>query len=224
VIRVRDTGIGIPPDLLPKIFDLFAQGERALDRSEGGMGIGLTLVRQLVQMHSGSIEAHSEGPGWGAEFVVRLPLSVAPPTPAASLPQDAERSSTGSSRRVLVVDDNVDSLESMEVLLQIWGHEVRTAGDGPAALAAAAKYRPEVVLLDIGLPGMSGYEVAQRLREIPGLARTTLVAVTGYGQESDRRRTREAGFNRHLVKPVEPAHLQEILAAVPASQQVPQTC
>ena len=229
LIRVRDTGIGIPADLLPKVFDLFAQGNRSLDRSEGGLGLGLTLVHHLVQMHGGSVEARSEGPGRGAEFVVRLPLLAVPSaasSPAGSPAQDAESSSLSFSptnpRRVLVVDDNVDSVESMEVLLQLWGHEVRTAQDGPAALTVAAEYRPDVVLLDIGLPGMSGYEVAQRLREIPGLAGTVLVAVTGYGQESDRRRTREAGFNRHLVKPVEPAHLQEILAAVPASRQVPQ--
>ena len=236
LIRVRDTGIGIPADLLPKVFDLFVQGDRSLDRSEGGLGLGLTLVHHLVQMHGGSVEARSEGPGRGAEFVVRLPLLEVPSaasSPAGSPAQGVESSSLGSSlgsslksrpRRVLVVDDNVDSVESMEVLLQIWGHEVRTAQDGPAALAVAAEYRPDIVLLDIGLPGMSGYEVAQRLREIPGLARMVLVAVTGYGQESDRRRTREAGFNRHLVKPVEPAHLQEILAAVPASRQVPQAC
>ena len=223
VVRVRDTGIGIPADLLPKVFDLFAQGDRSLDRSEGGLGIGLTLVRQLVQMHGGSVEAHSEGPGRGAEFVVRLPLHTPLPVPSSSAgspAQNEESSPPWSARRVLVVDDNVDSVESMEVLLQIWGHEVRTAHDGPAALAVAADYRPDIVLLDIGLPGMSGYEVAQRLREIPGLAKTVLVAVTGYGQESDRRRTREAGFNRHLVKPVEPGHLQEILAAAPAQEQV----
>ncbi len=227
VIRVRDTGIGIPADLLPKVFDLFIQGDRSLDRSQGGLGIGLTLVRQLVQMHSGSIQAHSEGPGRGAEFVVRLPLFAGFSTasfPAGSPAQGAERSLPGRPRRVLVVDDNLDSLESMETLLQIWGHDVRTAQDGPATLDVAAEYRPDVVLLDIGLPGMSGYEVAPRLREIPGLAKIVLVAVTGYGQESDRRRTREAGFDRHLVKPVEPSHLQEILASAPASRQVPQTC
>jgi PAS domain S-box-containing protein len=228
VIRVKDTGIGISTDLLPKIFDLFTQGDRSLDRSEGGLGLGLTLVRQLVHMHGGSVEARSEGQGQGAEFIVRLPLfatlSVASPQ-AGSPAQGEERSSPDTSAsRVLVVDDNLDSLESMETLLQIWGHEVRTANDGPAALAVAEEYRPDVVLLDIGLPGMDGYEVAQRLREIPGLGNTVLVAVTGYGQESDRRRTREAGFNRHLVKPVEPSHLQEILTAATASRPVSQPC
>jgi PAS domain S-box-containing protein len=211
VIRVRDTGIGIPADLLPKIFDLFTQGDGSLDRSEGGLGIGLTLVHKLVQMHGGSVEAHSEGPGSGSEFVVRLPLLDAPSPDDATL-QDAESSPPTGSRRVLVVDDNHDSAESMAILVEIWGHEVRTAHDGPAALALAAEYRPDVVLLDIGLPGMSGYEVAKRLQELPGLERAILVAVTGYGQQSDRERTREAGFDHHLVKPVKPTHLQELLA------------
>ena len=211
VIRVRDTGIGIPADLLPKVFDLFTQGNGSLDRSEGGLGIGLTLVHKLVQMHGGSVEAYSDGPGCGSEFAVRLPL-LAAPSPGDATVQDVESSSPASSRRVLVVDDNSDSAESLAILVEIWGHEVWTAHDGPAALALAAEYRPDVVLLDIGLPGMNGYEVAKRLRELPGLERAILVAVTGYGQHSDRERTREAGFDHHLVKPVKPAHLQELLA------------
>ena len=215
VIRVRDTGMGIPADLLPKIFDLFAQGDRSLDRSEGGLGIGLTLVRKLVQMHGGAVEAHSAGAGWGSEFVIRLPLFVAEPSPDVSPNPDLESSAGTSPHRVLVVDDNQDAAESMALLLQIWGHDVRTAHDGPAALAVAADYRPDVVLLDIGLPGMSGYEVAERLRELPGPERPVLVAVTGYGQQSDRRRTRDAGFDHHLVKPVEHAQLKEILTAAP---------
>ncbi|HEV2855762.1 MAG TPA: PAS domain S-box protein [Thermoanaerobaculia bacterium] len=221
LIRVRDTGIGIPEDLLPKVFNLFAQGERALDRTEGGLGIGLTLVRQLVQMHGGSVEAHSEGLGRGSEFVIRLPLFAAPPSSEHPSLQDTERSLPSGSRRVLVVDDNRDSVESMALLLQIWGHEIRTAYDGPEALAVAAEYRPDVVLLDIGLPGMNGYEVAQRLRELPRLERAVIVAVTGYGQESDRQRARRAGFDRHLVKPVDPAALQNLLATARA---LPQTC
>jgi PAS domain S-box-containing protein len=211
VIRVRDTGIGIPADLLPKIFDIFTQGDRSLDRPEGGLGIGLTLVRRLVQMHGGSVEAHSDGPGHGSEFVVRLP-PLAGRAPGDSTAQDAESSPLTGSRRVLVVDDNHDSAESMAILLEIWGHEVRTTYDGPAALALAAEYRPDVVLLDIGLPGMSGYEVAKRLRELPDLAGAILIAVTGYGQHSDRERSRAAGFDHHLLKPVEPARLQELLA------------
>ena len=221
VVRVRDSGIGIPADLLPKVFDLFAQGERSLDRTEGGLGIGLTLVRQLVQMHGGSVEAHSEGPGRGSEFVVRLPHFAAPPAADRPAVQDTEGSSPMGSRRVLVVDDNRDSVETMALLLHLWGHEVRTAYDGPSALALAAEYRPDVVLLDIGLPGMNGYEVAKRLREIPGLEKSVLVAVTGYGQESDRQRARKAGFDRHLVKPVEPTALQDLLAA---ASGLPQAC
>jgi PAS domain S-box-containing protein len=221
VIRVQDTGIGIPVDLLPKVFDLFAQGERALDRTEGGLGIGLTLVRQLVQMHGGSVEVHSAGPGRGSEFIVRLPLLAVQPSADAPSVQNQENASRSGSRRVLVVDDNRDAVESMALLLEVWGHEVRTAYDGPAALALAAEYRPDVVLLDIGLPGMNGYEVAQRLRELPGLEKALLVAVTGYGQESDRQRARKAGFDRHLVKPVDPGALQNLLAA---ARPLPQTC
>ncbi len=213
VLRVRDTGIGIPAELLPKIFDLFVQGDRSLDRSEGGLGIGLTLVQRIVLLHGGSVQAWSEGAGRGAEITVRLPLLAE--AAAASLPQAGARDAAPAqvSRRVLIVDDNRDAAESLELLVQLWGHEVRSAHTGPAALAEAELYRPEIVLLDIGLPGMTGYEVAQRLRELEGMENVLLVAVTGYGQEDDRRRSREAGFDAHLVKPVEPARLQEMLAS-----------
>ncbi len=217
VVRVLDTGIGIAADLLPRVFDLFHQGNRALDRAEGGLGIGLTLVHRLVEMHGGSVEARSEGPGRGSEFIVRLPLVEAPeeknddltPSRSATRPQQA------GSHRVLVVDDNRDAAESMTVLLEIWGHEVRIANDGPGALALAAEYQPDIVLLDIGLPGMDGYEVAKRLRERPGSKRMILVAVTGYGQDEDRRRAYDMGFDYHLTKPVEPAKLEGLLASLP---------
>jgi len=215
LIRVMDTGIGIPADLLPRVFDLFTQGDRSLDRSEGGLGIGLTLVRRLVEMHGGSVEAYSEGPGLGSEFLVRLPLLTVPQElpggEATELPQQ-----TGP-RRVLLIDDNRDAVESMTVLLELWGHEVRIAYNGPDALALAAEFRPDAALLDIGLPGMTGYEVAQRLRELPGWREVMLVAVTGYGQDEDLRRSREAGFDHHLTKPVEPAMLQSLLATAPVS-------
>jgi len=209
LVRVRDEGAGIDPELLPRVFDLFVQGERSLARSRGGLGIGLTLVRSLVERHGGTIEAASEGPGRGSELRVRLPLLAAPerrePAAAPELPAAA-----GS--RVLLVEDNLDAAESLGELLRIWGHEVTVAHDGAAALGAVPEARPEVVLLDIGLPGMDGYEVASRLRATPGLAGLRLIAVTGYGQESDRRRARLAGFDHHLVKPVDLDRLRALLA------------
>jgi len=211
ILRVRDTGIGMPVELLPQIFDLFVQGDRSLDRTEGGLGIGLTLVQQIVLLHGGSVQAWSEGSGRGTEITVRLPLAEAAPE---ILPRAGTRdlATAHGSRRVLIVDDNRDAAESLELLVQLWGHEVRSTHSGPDALVEAAHQLPEIVLLDIGLPGMTGYEVAQRLRELEGLEDVTLVAVTGYGQEDDLRRSREAGFDAHLIKPGGPARLQELLA------------
>ncbi len=209
VIRVRDNGVGIPAEMLPRIFDLFTQLGRSLDRSEGGLGIGLTLVRRLVEMHGGSVHASSLGLGRGSEFVIRLPALAEAPTPAP--PHPGGGSAAGAPRRILVVDDNADAAESLAMLLRLKGHDVRTAHDGAAALDVARTFGPQVVLLDIGLPGMDGYEVARRLRREEGLKGVLLVALTGYGQEEDRRRSREAGFNRHLVKPVEPGALNEVL-------------
>jgi len=216
LVRVRDTGLGISADLLPRVFDLFTQGDRSLDRSEGGLGIGLTLVRRLVEMHGGSVEAQSAGPGCGSEFVVRLPLLTLPHECPAG--QEAELPQQTGPRRVLLIDDNRDAAESMTVLLELWGHEVRIAYNGPDALALAAEFRPDAALLDIGLPGMNGYEVAKRLRGLPGWEAVMLVAVTGYGQDEDRRRSCEAGFDHHLTKPVEPAMVQSLLSSAPISQ------
>ncbi len=217
VIRVRDNGMGIPADLLPKIFDLFAQGDRSLDRSEGGLGIGLTLVRKLVEMHGGSVEAHSAGRRPG-ERVRRPPAA----SRGGAVPGRLTRPGPGELRGHQLPPPACAGGRRQPgcggehgPLLQMWGHDVQIAHDGPSALARAAEYRPDVVLLDIGLPGMSGYEVARKLRELPGPGRPVLVAVTGYGQQSDRRRTREAGFDHHLVKPVEAGQLQEILTAAP---------
>jgi CheY-like chemotaxis protein len=214
-VRVEDDGIGIPSDLRPRMFDLFVQGERGLDRAEGGLGIGLTLVRRLVDLHGGTVAVTSGGPGQGSRFEVRLPLrpDQGKPVPASSAA--AAGGAKAASRRVLVVDDNEDSAETMASLVGLWGHAVWTASDAESALRAAAEHRPEVVLLDIGLPNVNGYDAAAQIRALPGLRDVVLIAMTGYGQEDDRRRTREAGFAHHLTKPVRPEELKEILSALP---------
>jgi signal transduction histidine kinase len=211
-IRVEDQGIGIPREMLPRIFELFTQLNRSLDRSEGGLGIGLALVRRLVELHGGTVQAFSDGPGQGSELVVTLPVrrvGKMPEAPAAGA-QDEVRA--GSSRRILVADDNRDSAESLGMLLELAGHQVRMAYDGQEALAAAAEFLPEVLLLDIGLPRMDGYQVAERLRQDSRHDGMLLVAVTGYGTESDRDRGRAAGFDHHLVKPVDPVALRDLIA------------
>jgi PAS domain S-box-containing protein len=200
VIRIRDTGAGIAPELLPHVFDPFRQADRTLDRAQGGLGIGLTLVQRLVQLHGGTVTAHSEGPGRGSEFVLRLPAIPGPPPERDGKKEPPESMAAG--KRVLVVDDNRDAASSLADLLELQGHEVCVAFDGSEALVMARQQRPQVVLLDIGLPGIDGYEVARRMRDVPGLRDAVLVALTGYGHEEDRRRSREAGFDRHLVKPV----------------------
>ena len=219
VVVVRDGGVGIAPDLLPRVFDLFTQEERSLSRSQGGLGIGLTLVKNLVEMHGGSVLARSEGLGLGSEFVVRLPaLAMA----AAARPQGGPEASRSRwpRRRILVVDDNVDAARSLgRVLSKLYNQEVRVAHDGPEALAVAGEFRPEVVLLDIGLPGMDGNEVARRLRERPEFEKTLIVALTGWGQESDVERSRAAGFDYHLVKPANPEDILELLARDEKSEE-----
>ncbi|QJX01190.1 hybrid sensor histidine kinase/response regulator [Frigoriglobus tundricola] len=215
VLRVTDTGIGIAPDMLPKVFDLFVQVDPIATRSQGGLGIGLMLVKNLVGLHGGTVEAHSGGLGAGSEFVVRLPL-MSPGRVQPEVSDAGERpNEPHPGRRLLVVDDNVDAAESLATLLGLGGHEVRVAHGGTDALAVATDYRPEMVFLDIGMPGMDGYEVARRLRTLPGLGRAVLVALTGWGSPDDRRRTTEAGFDHHLVKPVEPAVLAALLAGSP---------
>jgi CheY-like chemotaxis protein/two-component sensor histidine kinase len=212
VLRLRDTGVGIAPELLPHIFDLFTQAERSLDRSQGGLGIGLALVQRLVKLHGGRVEVHSTL-GQGSEFVVRLPVvSALPPQPSSNPTETAEP--TGPSLRVLVVDDNVDTAQTLALLLKSLGHGVRMAYTGPTALEAALDYLPSVVLLDIGLPGLNGYEVAKRIRQRPVHDNIVLVAITGYGQETDRQHSREAGFDHHLVKPTNFGKVQQILATV----------
>jgi len=212
VLRVKDTGIGIAPELLPKVFDLFTQAERSLDRSQGGLGIGLALVQRLVEMHGGRVEAIS-ALGQGSEFVVRVPV-VLSATPKAAPTQPIVAVTTGQSLRVLVVDDNVDAAQSLAQLLEVYGHDVRTAYTGPTAVAAASEYNADVVLLDIGLPELDGFEVAKWIRQQPTHQKTVLVAITGYGQESDRERSLTGGFDYHLVKPADFSRVLEILAAV----------
>jgi signal transduction histidine kinase/CheY-like chemotaxis protein len=213
-IRVRDRGLGIPAEMLPRVFDLFTQVGSALERAQGGLGIGLSLVKSLVTLHGGSVEAHSEGPGRGSEFVIHLPaLAHAPAAaPKVAVAENGRHAGGGPACGVLVTDDNRDAADSLARLLKAWGHPVCVTYDGPAALAAARDFRPRVVLLDIGLGGMNGYEVAMRLRREPGLEGTRLIALTGFGQEEDRRRSKEAGFDHHLVKPVDPEDLQRLLA------------
>ena len=215
VLRVRDTGVGIAPELLPRIFDLFTQAERSLDRAQGGLGIGLALVQRLVEMHGGTVGASSVL-GQGSEFVMRLPL-VPPPQSQPSAPPTVQAPPVGRSLRVMVVDDNVDTVATLALLVRESGHEVRTAYDGLAVLEAALDYRPHVVLLDIGLPGLNGLAVAKQLRQQPTLKQLVLVAMTGYGQESDRQRSREAGFDHHLVKPGDFGKVLQILATAAES-------
>ncbi len=210
VIRVRDSGIGMTPELLTSAFQLFRQGHQGLDRPQGGLGVGLSVVQRLVQMHGGSVRAGSGGPDQGSEFVVRLPLAEARAEPPAA-PQKPERAVTR--RRVLVVDDNRDAAGALKLLLESEGHEVRIASDGLSGLALAREWKPDYMLLDIGLPRLNGYELAARLRADPQLKHLVIVAVTGYGQVNDRARTAAAGFDHHLVKPVDFAALQEIFSA-----------
>lgn len=210
VLRIRDNGMGIPAEMVPHVFDLFTQGGRNLDRSQGGLGIGLTIVRRLVEMHGGQVTAASEGPDRGTEFTVRLPLVEAPRLAAPPAVRPAAPAAGG--RRVLVVDDNRDALQSLAMLLEVNGYEVDTAPDGPTALRLARSFTPEIILLDIGLPGMNGYEVAEKLRADPNGSEVILIALTGYGQAEDRQRSKEAGFDRHLVKPVDPETLEAVFA------------
>ena len=211
-IRVKDAGIGISEEMLPRIFDMFTQLNRSLDRSQGGLGIGLTLVKRIVEMHEGSIEARSDGPGCGSEFVVRLPcVQTAKSRQEEHLPHDHKERPDRSQLRILVVDDNKDSAKTLAVLLRLRGNQVETAHDGLEAVNAALRFQPDVLLLDIGLPKLNGYDVATRIRAVRGDS-VTLIALTGLGQEGDRERSKEAGFDHHLTKPVEWDALQAILA------------
>ena len=213
VIVVEDSGVGIEPEVLPHVFDLFIQADRSLERKRGGLGLGLTLVRRLVEMHGGRVEAASAGPGLGSVFTIRLPRRAHehPDAPAAAGPEEASQPS-GPARRILVVDDHQDSTDSLALFLRLRGHEVHTAHDGQSALDEIERYRPDVVFLDLGLPGMSGYDVARRVRMMSDPGSLRLVAVTGYGTDADRQKTRDAGFDVHLAKPVDPRAVDALLA------------
>jgi PAS domain S-box-containing protein len=206
VIRVRDQGTGIAPEMLGEVFELFAQAERTMDRAEGGLGIGLSLVKSLVEMHGGSVSVHSAGRGRGAEFTVRLPALVAAEDPGKQADVDPSANRPGEGVRVLVVDDNQDAADSLTMLLALRGFDASVCHDGTSALAAALEKKPDVIVLDLGLPGVDGFEVCRRLREA-GMLKTCIIAVTGFGQDEDRRKSQSVGFDAHMVKPVDPDQL-----------------
>ena len=222
IVRVRDTGVGIPEEILPHVFDMFTQADRSLDRSQGGLGIGLTLARSIVQMHGGAVQAFSDGRNKGSEFVVRLPV-VSEPADGPNETSGAVSAPVVSPRRILVVDDNEDATETMALLLKLSGHEVEVAADGESALEAAGKLQPEIVLLDVGLPGMHGYQVAEQLRSRPETRDSVIVALTGYGQEQDRLRAKEAGFDYHFVKPVDFSKLESLLNSLSGERSAEET-
>ena len=220
VIGVKDSGAGIPPDILPTVFDLFTKARHDGDAGQGGLGIGLALVRRLVEMHEGTVEARSDGPGLGAEFTVRLPLAMTYATYPVEEGSEAPPLPHLTARRVLIADDNLDAAEVLSSLLEAMGHDVRVAHDGVEALAVGAAFEPEVVLLDLGMPVMDGLETARQMRQQPWGQRATLVAVTGWGQQRDRERTTEAGFDAHFVKPLTELDLLQVLAQRPGDTTV----
>jgi signal transduction histidine kinase/CheY-like chemotaxis protein len=215
VIKILDTGVGISAEALPRIFEMFTQASRA-NESRSGLGIGLTLVKRLVEMHDGTITAHSDGPGKGSEFIVRVPeaLPTTPPAARAAKAKLKSRNARGKPIRILVVDDNQDSADSLGMLMKLLGNDVRIVNDGLAAVAVANEFEPQVVLLDIGLPTLNGYEAARKFRKQPWGAKAVLVAVTGWGEAVDRQKSKKAGFDHHLVKPVEPDVLTTLLASL----------
>ena len=215
MLRVQDTGIGITPEMQRHIFDLFVQADHSLDRARGGLGIGLTLVRSLVELHGGSVSVYSAGPGQGSEFIVRIPSIVEQPVTTSNLTPPLMRAD-GQSRRILIVDDNRDAARTLAKVLELRGDEVLCAFDGPSTIDLVASQEPDTVLLDIGLPGMDGYQVAEQLRQRWSTDRLKLIAITGYGGAEDHHRTLHAGFDHHLVKPVNLEALDKALADQPA--------
>ena len=223
VMSIVDDGIGIEPELLPVIFDLFTQAARSSDRTQGGLGIGLSIVRRLIQMHGGTVTAASNGLAHGSTFTLRLPLlTLVGNATTAAIPPPPQPSAL-KARCILVVDDNVDSTESLSMLLQLEGHEVRAVLDGRTAIISAQAFRPHIVLLDIGLPDLDGLEVARRLRTLPETKHALLIALTGYTQPEDRKRCKDAGFDYHLAKPLDLERLKALIAAAPDDSQAVQT-
>ena len=211
VVAVRDDGIGIPADALPRVFDLFSQVDRSVERATGGLGIGLALVKGLVELHNGSVSAESDGPGKGSTFRVRLPALDTIPEPVASAPAEDTPIAAANRRRILVVDDNRDGAFTLAKMLSLLGNEVRTAHDGIEAIGRAEEFRPEVILMDVGMPGLNGYDATRRIRELSWGRSTIVIALTGWGQEGDRIQSREAGCDGHLVKPVSLTDLNNML-------------
>lgn len=211
VISVKDTGIGIPSHMLTRVFDMFTQVDQTLEKSQGGLGIGLGIVKRLIEMHGGTVEARSEGTGLGSEFIIRLP-TIQLAAPEQQNKSSLEQPHPIARHRVLVVDDNVDAADSLAMMLEVLGHETQTAHDGLQGIETAAAFRPDVILLDIGMPRLNGYDTCHRIREQPWGKDVVIVALTGWGQDEDRRRSKEAGFDRHLVKPVEPIAFEQLLA------------
>jgi PAS domain S-box-containing protein len=218
VVSVKDSGVGIPAEMLPQIFEMFAQVNRHLERSQGGLGIGLTLARRLVEMHGGTIEAHSAGPGKGSEFHIRLPV-VSPSEATEQETEGIPRIKPEHSYRILIVDDNEDGADSLAMMLQLMGNETRTVYDGIAAIKTSETFAPHAVLLDLGMPKMNGYDACRRIREHPWGKNMVVIALTGWGQTEDLHRTQEAGFDHHLVKPVAPEALLKIVARIVADKQ-----
>jgi CheY-like chemotaxis protein/two-component sensor histidine kinase len=217
MVSVRDQGVGIPPYMLSRVFEMFTQVDRSLEKSHGGLGIGLAIVKRLVEMHGGTVEARSDGPGAGSEFLIRLPV-VLSLVRGHEQDGDSQKPARPMARhRILVVDDNVDSASSLAMMLDLMGNDVRTAHDGLEAVAAAAAYRPDLILLDVGMPKLNGYEACRRIREQPWGKGILIAAVTGWGQEEDHHRSRDAGFDHHLIKPVAPETVEKLLVELGAS-------
>jgi len=225
IVSVRDTGVGIPAAALPHIFDMFSQVDRSIERNTGGLGIGLALVKGLVEMHGGTITAQSEGPGHGSTFTVRLPALSPFAELVVDIPSDDDPLPLiGPGRRILVVDDNRDATHSMAIVLGLMGNVITTAHDGLEAIEAAERHRPEIILMDIGMPKLNGYDAVRRIRDQPWGRTMIIVALTGWGQEGDQNRSRAAGCDGHLVKPVEVADLAKLLAKLAAAKPLEATC